>query len=195
MKNFKSNYIMDLETYKEFASGFISTSMRAICYRLVILIYGIFCILLNQQDVAMIFISIYLLIMLINKLTGRNLIQYKRSLSINNGKPVSTEVIIDETGIQGINKDKDNKTDYTFEQISAVTETKNLIILKMKYDLGIIINKNNLEGGSREELINFIFDKCQNIKKKKVVQSKYGEIFFKLYMLILIVLFVITVII
>ena len=45
MKNFKSNYIMDLETYKEFASGFISTSMRAICYRLVILIYGIFCIL------------------------------------------------------------------------------------------------------------------------------------------------------
>ena len=195
MKEFKSNYVMDLEIYKEFANGFISTSMRAICCRLIIIIYVITCFLLNQQDIAMMFISIYLLIILINKLTGRNLIQYKRSLSINNGKPVSTEVLIDETGIQGINIDKNNKTYYNFNQILSVTETKNLIILKMKYNLGIIINKNNLEGGSKEALINFIFDKCQNIKKKKVVQSKYGEIFLKLYILMLIVLFVIAVII
>lgn len=190
MKEFKSNYIMDLKTYKEFINGFLSTNMRTICCKLLIIIYVIACFLLNEHNIVKCFVSIYLLIILIRKLSGSDFIQYKRSLSINNGKPVSTEVKITEINIQGIDKDKGNQTNYTFDKILSITETKNLIILKMKYNLGIIINKNNLEGGSREEFLDFIFEKCQNLKKKTVFQSKYGEIFSKLYMLILLALFV-----
>ena len=38
--------------------------------------------------------------------------------------------------------------------------------------MGIIINKNNLEGGTKEELIDYLFSVCNNLKKKKVTNSK-----------------------
>lgn len=192
MKNFKSNYKMDLETYKEFSKGFTSTSMRYICARLIIFIYGVICILANQINIAIMIISIYIILFIIYKITGRNLIQYKRSLSLNNGKPVSVEITIDEKGISGFDKDKENKTNYSFDQILSIVETQNLIILKMKYDLGIIINKNDLEGGSKAEVFEFLFEKCQNIKNKKVSQGKLGNLFIKFYIPILIVLVVAT---
>lgn len=38
--------------------------------------------------------------------------------------------------------------------------------------MGIIINKNNIEGGTKEELIDYLFSVCNNLKKKKVTNSK-----------------------
>lgn len=40
-----------------------------------------------------------------------------------------------------------------------------------KYNLGIIVNKNTLTGGTKEEFIQFIFEKCSNIKRKRKIKK------------------------
>src|SRR5699024_545164 len=57
-------------------------------------------------------------------------------------------------------------------QITNIIETKNLIILKLKYNMGIILNKNNIEGGTKEELLEYLYSVCNNLKKKKVTNTK-----------------------
>src|SRR5699024_7067633 len=43
---------------------------------------------------------------------------------------------------------------------------------KLKYNMGIILNKNNIEGGTKEDLINYLYSVCNNLKKKKVTNTK-----------------------
>ena len=97
---------------------------------------------------------------------------YKKLVSQNNGVPVTNKVIIDETGIHSTNINTNHRKDYLFEQILSITETKNLLILKMERPLALILDKNNLKGGRKEEVIEFLFEKCKNIKKKIVYNVK-----------------------
>ena len=42
--------------------------------------------------------------------------------------------------------------------------------------MGIILDKRNITGGTKEELVDYLFSVCGNIKKKKVVKSKMSLI-------------------
>ena len=60
--------------------------------------------------------------------------------------------------------------------------------------MGIIIAKNNLTGGTKDELIEFLFSVCKNIKTKKVVYDKIWLILRRSTLVIFVILFVLSVI-
>lgn len=198
MKEFKCSYILDLERHNEFVKGYRATMPKNYILKILTLILLITKFMqkdyLFVRDTLLLFFIILFVLAILNIISEKKNIQYKRLVSQNNGLPVTNEVTINQEGIHIVNIDTNNKQDYLFEQILSITETKNLLILKMEYGLGLILNKNNLEGGSREEVIEFLFEKCKNIKNNKVHKGKLGGFFNKIYVLVLVILLVISIV-
>lgn len=120
------------------------------------------------------FLIIFSVVMLILDLILFNQykLNYNRSIESNGKTSPQTRVIVNKKGIQCIDQHIDNKTTFSFDQTLQIVKIKNLIILKLNYNLGLIINKNNLKGDSKEELFNYLFSNCKNINKKKVYKTR-----------------------
>jgi len=175
-KEFQSNYTLDIATYREFGKGYVGSKKIMIVFLILFALCGI--AELWEKNYAYIFgfCGIWLLLMGIFKMIDRSKLQYNRSISANGGKPLHHTVTINQDGIL-IVEDDGNKSTYKFEQIIGMGETKNLIILKMKYNLGIIVQKDTLTGGTQEELVSYLVEKCANLKPKKLVKTQYARIF------------------
>lgn len=192
-KEFSSTYKLDYKMHKEFSRSYLATIKSSsiilflIAVALVInMIYG------NYQNV-MLFGVLFIIFILISKITGRSKIVYKRSKFLNNNEDIETTVNINEEKIIMTSKNG-NITNYSFDRIIGIVETKNLLILKLKYNMGIIIDKSNLTGGTKDELIEFLFSVCKNIKTKKVVCDKIWLILRRSTLVIFVILFVLSVI-
>ena len=64
----------------------------------------------------------------------------------------------------------------------------------MKHNLGIIIDKTSLTGGTKEDLINHLLSVCENIKKKKIIKSKNWIILRKFSFVVLFLIFILSII-
>ena len=170
-KEFSSKYTLDYKTYKEFSSGYIATRKSSMITLFVVLALLILCIIYRNYETVITFGVLFGIFAFLIKVTGRNKLQYKRYKSLNNNEDVEANIKIGKDKIISTSK-KGDIASYEFSQITGIIETKNLLVLKLKYNMGIIINKNNLEGGTKEELINYLFSVCNNLKKKKVTNSK-----------------------
>ena len=170
-KEFSTKYTLDYKTYKEFSNGYIATKKSSIITLFVVLALLVLCIILRDYETVITFGVIFLIFAFLIKVTGRNKLQYKRYKSLNNNEDLETHIKIGKEKIISTSK-KGDTASYEFSQIIGIIETKNLLILKLEYNMGIIINKNNLEGGTKEELIDYLFPVCNNLKKKKVTNSK-----------------------
>lgn len=186
MKKYKTNYTLDLKTYKEFSKGYGNNifSIILLTFMLIILILNI---IVKNYNTAIYFSLFCIIYIILESILINSKIQYKRLLENNNGNPPYNTIIIDNEGISGYNE-KGNKSNYTFNQIIGINETKNLIILKLKYGLGIILDKNTLDN-DKLDLYNFLFDKCPNIKRKKVYKKNKISI---IYLIIFILLFLLS---
>ena len=89
---------------------------------------------------------------------------------------------------------KGDTSSYKLSQIISIIETENLFILKLKYNVGIIVDKNNLTGGSKEEFINYLFENCENLKSKKVINSKKWVIIRRVFLGICLLIFLLAII-
>ena len=170
-KEFSTKYTLDYKTYKEFSNGYIATKKSSIITLFVVLALLVLCIILRDYETVITFGVIFLIFAFLIKVTGRNKLQYKRYKSLNNNEDLETNIKIGKEKIISTSE-KGDTASYEFSQIIGIIETKNLLILKLEYNMGIIINKNNLEGGTKEELIDYLFSVCNNLKKKKVTNSK-----------------------
>lgn len=170
-KEFSSKYTLDYKTYKEFSTGYIATRKSSIITLFVILVLLILCIIYRMYETVITFGVLFGIFAFLIKITGRNKLQYKRYKSLNNNEDVEANIKICKNKIISTSKKGDVST-YEFSQIIGIIETKNLLVLKLDYNMGIIINKNNLDGGTKEELIDYLFSVCNNLKKKKVTNSK-----------------------
>lgn len=192
-KEFKSEYTLDLKTYQEFCKGYKAANRIEIIILIILVLFFIESIIEKDYSFIIFYCAFLLIFKLILKLIDKPKIQYKRMLSCNNGKPAHNIVTINDENIL-ITGDNGNKSTYSFEQIIGIIETKNLLILKMKYNLGININKNTLTGGNVEELASYLYQKCSNIKKKKIIKTnitKYFELIFTIVLAILLILSII----
>ena len=99
-------------------------------------------------------------------------VQYKRMLVDNNGVPVRFELTFGEEDVQILKTDNQNVKHYDYGLIRRIGETRNLLILMMEQNLVLIVDKRNLEGGTKEELLAFLFAHCKKLKKRKVLGSK-----------------------
>ena len=149
-KEFTSKYILDYKIYKEFSRGYLSTSKSSIILWVLLAIALILNIIEQNYKNVILFGIVYIIFVFIYIIVGRNKFYYKRSKFLNNDKDVDATVKIDEEKIV-LTSQNGNTTNYTFDQITSIIETNNLLILKLKYNVGIIIDKNNLAGGTKEE--------------------------------------------
>ena len=97
---------------------------------------------------------------------------YKRLVVENGGAEPKYVQTFDENGINFLNVIQDSKRTYSYSAIRRIGETKNLLLLIMEQELILVVDKRTLEGGTSEELIDYLFVKCANLKKKKLYTRK-----------------------
>ena len=137
-----------------------------------------------------VFFIIFGLLIFVFKFKRESKLQYDRYKYLNDNKDVEVKVEIAKEKVKVISS-KEKQEIYDFEKIVGIIETKNLLILKLDYNMGIIIAKNSLEGGTKEELLEYLYSFCPNIKRKKTSQAKMyllvRKAIFVLYALVLLV--------
>ena len=191
-KGFSSKYTLDYKTYKEFSNGYIATRKSSMITLFVVLVLLILCIIYRNYETVITFGVIFAIFAFLIKVTGRNKLQYKRYKSLNNNEDVEANIKIGKEKIISTSK-KGDTSSYEFSQIIGIIETKNLLVLKLEYNMGIIINKNNLEGGTKEELIDYLFSVCNNLKKKKVTNSKRWLVVRKVMFVLLAIIVILSI--
>lgn len=190
---FKTKYTLDYKTYKEFSVGYMATKKSSVIILLLFLALFIVYLIYKRYEAIIGFSSLFIILIIIFKIAGLNKIQYKRYRNLNNNEDMETNISIGKEKIILTSK-KGDTSSYEFNQIIGIIETKNLLILKLKYNMGIILNKNNIEGGTREKLIEYLFSVCNNIKKKKVISSKIWLIIRRLNFILLGIIFLTSII-
>lgn len=194
MKNekFKSSYKYTKELYAEFNKGL---RWRERLYYLIMIVLIILTVLsigfiffldyhfVGYMAIILIFMSI------ICVLLDRSSLNYKRMVESHNRKEVCLDIVLTDDCILGI--DGKNQSEYSYDSIKRIVETNNLIILVLKYRLGITIDKRNLTGGSLSDLKKFLSKKCLKVKKIEQAQ-KYDKQYFELTLIIGIVFFIIA---
>lgn len=191
-KEFSSKYTLDYKTYKEFSNGYIATRKSSMITLFVVLVLLILCIIYRNYETVITFGVIFAIFAFLIKVTGRNKLQYKRYKSLNNNEDVEANIKIGKEKIISTSR-KGDTSSYEFSQIIGIIETKNLLVLKLEYNMGIIINKNNLEGGTKEELIDYLFSVCNNLKKKKVTNSKRWLVVRKVMFVLLAIIVILSI--
>lgn len=182
---FRSDFYHDLKLHKEFNRGSRDTRLF---YRLIYLyIIGIFIYLfwymVIQMDVpeiyantAMIICGIWALVEFIWFLMTRGGgVHFKRSLMLNGGKPTNDAVLFCDEHIITLEKESGNKATILYENIRAAYETDNLLLLALRYGTYLMVDKRGLSC-TKDELGQFLFEKCPKLRRKKVRNNKWGVI-------------------
>ena len=171
-KEFINEYILDEEKFLEFQEAFNKTNDNYINVFVSLLVINI-CSVFVFTDKVSLYISIFILLfLLLINIINKNKRVYKRLLLENNNKEIKNKIVLNNKEIIGKGKNNKNIDKYQYEDIKKIIETDNLLILKLNYNFGIIIDKNNIQGGTKEELISCIKEKNKNIK---ILDKNYIE--------------------
>ena len=192
-KEFSSVCTFDYKKYKEFALGAVSTRKMNILFMFVSLLLLILYMIMGSYGLVIIIGIICGIFLIIYKVAGINKIQYKRTKNLNNGEDLRQTFKVS-CGNIVLTSQKGDTSSYKLSQIISIIETENLFILKLKYNVGIIVDKNNLTGGSKEEFINYLFENCENLKSKKVINSKKWVIIRSVFLGICLLIFLLAII-
>ena len=192
-KEFSSVCTFDYKKYKEFALGAVSTRKMNILFMFVSLLLLILYLIMGSYGLVIIIGIICGIFLIIYKVSGINKIQYKRTKNLNNGEDLRQTFKVS-CGNIVLTSQKGDTSSYKLSQIISIIETENLFILKLKYNVGIIVDKNNLTGGSKEEFINYLFENCENLKSKKVINSKKWVIIRRVFLGICLLIFLLAII-
>ena len=192
-REFSSVCTFDYKKYKEFTLGAVSTRKMNILFMFVSLLLLILYMTMGSYGLVIIIGIICGIFLIIYKVAGINKIQYKRTKNLNNGEDLRQTFKVS-CGNIVLTSQKGDTSSYKLSQIISIIETENLFILKLKYNVGIIVDKNNLTGGSKEEFINYLFENCENLKSKKVINSKKWVIIRRVFLGICLLIFLLAII-
>lgn len=178
---FKSYVVHDLPVNREFNTGY-SQSVPAYTFGRIILILCTvyFCFLMDHLAAVynyLLLLALWSIVLLVKWLATRNgSIHYKRSLNSNFGKPTRQDFHFTDTAILPVNEAQTLPGGILYNQVMRVIETKNLLLLILPYRQAIIVSKTNLEGGTREEFLNFLRSKCIRWKRGKVSTGRLSRV-------------------
>ncbi len=110
-------------------------------------------------------------------------IPYKRMVRNNKDHIPHYRTTIDATGITSRNLDSGNEVTYSFTNFCRVLESKRLLVLVDDLKTSHILEKSTLAGGSPEELVCFLREKCPKLKKR-VQKGRVGRVVWYLMRLI-----------
>lgn len=102
-------------------------------------------------------------------------IQYKRSLMLNGGKPTNDSVFFCDDAIYTLEQESGNRATLGYDNVRIVYESEHLYLLGIKYNMFLMVHKENLTG-TREEFGQFLYEKCPKLRRKKVRKCRTGRI-------------------
>ena len=164
-KEFITKTIMDINVYKEYVNVYKKNA--DVIFTISYIIVCILCVFLKKYEIESVVLGIMLGAVILELITEKFIQRMYNKISNRNSK-FDNIIAINKDGIQIHNPDTNDKLEVTFEQIKSIIETSNMFILRLNDKRGLIINKNNLSGGSNEEFVQFMLNKCVNLKKKKI---------------------------
>lgn len=103
-------------------------------------------------------------------------LDYKRMLSVNNGLTPRQELCFSEDSIHTHNVHTGSSAATGYSQLQAIYETEHFLIFIHELNLYSAIRKDSITGGTKEELLSFLFEKGTGIKKKKLSGILPGKI-------------------
>ena len=166
---YSSTFLMDKELYYDFCSiNYNRTKKLFLTFLCLVFWFTTISILDGGYDVVLSF-SLFIPIILValyfraNKLTK---ISYERTV-ISTGKEENTincEIFEDEI----VSHIDETQKKFFYHQVTNLYETKNFILLHLKHNLFITINKKDLNG-EVDALKSFLVEKCVNVKNKKFI--------------------------
>lgn len=170
--------ILDASVHREFSLGYLyAKRFRALLYP----VYSLFMLYFITQynyrffQHFVLFFSVFFLVEAAVHNNKKGNIQYKRSLTANNGEPPTQIYHFYEDRINGHNPNTNANVTYHYDQFLSLIETKNLLILLMKYQLCLVIEKNKITGGSADDLAGFLLTHCTNAKPRKLRKTNFGK--------------------
>ena len=92
-------------------------------------------------------------------------IEYKRMLR-NHGQIPHYLITFGESGIVTKNMDSGNEIPHRYTDMRYMMESKKLLILVDDLKTAHMVDKSTLSGGSREELVSFLLQRCPQMKKR-----------------------------
>lgn len=198
---FRSDFYHDLKLHQEFNRG---TRDTRLFFRLIYLyLIGIFgwmfwymIIRMEMPEVyakaAMISCCVWTLVEFIWFLMNRGGgVHFKRSLMLNGGKPTNDAVLFCEEHIITLEKESGNKATILYDNIRAVSETENLLLLTMRYGTYLMVDKRHLSC-TKNELGQFLYEKCPKLRRKKVRNCKWGTLLRRIAWTVILISFVIA---
>lgn len=189
-KEFITKNIIDINVYKEFV--YTHKKIADVIFTISYIIVGIFFIFLKKYEIESVILGIMIGAAIVD-IANEMFTQRMYNKVTNRNSNFCNIIAINKDGIQIQNPDSNNKLEVTFEQIKSITETSNMFILRLYDKRALSINKNNLSGGSKEEFIQFILNKCVNIKNKKIYHLKKQSRFWKKYLIFILILIIILI--
>lgn len=92
-------------------------------------------------------------------------IEYKRMLR-NHGQIPHYLITFGESGIATRNIDSEKEISHSYANMRYMIESKKLLILVDDLKTAHMVDKSTLSGGSREELVSFLLQRCPQMKKR-----------------------------
>ena len=92
---------------------------------------------------------------------------YKRML-FTSGKTVPVHTHKFGEKIFSFSNGTSSSQEFDYEDIVSLKETKNLYLIGLKHNLYLLLQKSTMSDTESTDFIQYIFDKCKNIKKKRV---------------------------
>jgi len=193
-KEFSSKYKLDQDMYNEFFKAYLNDFMLKISL-IILLVALLLNLILKEYTFVIMFALLEILFIILFKIIIKKnrTIMYKRILESRGLEEINNSVIINEDEITLVDLNNRNKTVYNYDQIIGVIESKNLIILKLKYNLGIILNKETLKG-TKEDLIEFLKEKCQYTHFKVINRIKPKNYFYIINICLCIIILIISIV-
>ncbi len=192
---FKSNCKLDKANYKEFFEASVLNLKKIIIVSLFFIVASIYNIIIGNFYYAIYFCVMELIVLFFFFIRLKSSsYNYNRMLMGNNGLEYVRDITINSKGITIKKKEIKDETTYSFENIIGITESKNLILLNLKYNVAVIIDKNNLKGGTKEELFKYLFEVYPNIKKKKIKNAKTNKIVSLICFIITIITLIVSIV-
>jgi hypothetical protein len=185
---FQSHVTHDLEADHEFLRFVRLTNTKLIVLRIIVCVLLCFFVwsssILSNEWILLLYCGVFIGSHFITWLQLRKgSTNYQQSLVLNHGAPIVNILSFMDTCIRSVNPDNENVHTYDYCNVQRISETKNFLILVYKANLGVVVNKHNLTGGTKDELIAFLQSHCPNLKKKirrdtvaKVIATLYAVV-------------------
>lgn len=103
-------------------------------------------------------------------------LDYKQLISSNNGLIPRHEASFAEDGIYFYNPNTGSRGKVLYSQLRSICESEHFLLLYQEHKLYSAIRKDSITGGTKEELLSFLFEKGTGIKKKKLRSPLPGKI-------------------